>query len=143
MPALQINTGKGCHLDGHETNHFSEFDGGSGVEVDTADYAHILTAVTVNLAETAENGLATGTGIGTDVPPYPGEQSQLLLQDASGHLVNVTATNLPLHGTDYTHRCAAGDIDGDGGGDFFFGAPHQVTYEDPAGDGEGFVFPGR
>lgn len=36
-----------------------------------------------------------------------------------------------------------GDVDGDGGGDFFFGAPNQVTFEDPAGDGEGFVFPGR
>lgn len=36
-----------------------------------------------------------------------------------------------------------GDIDGDADGDFFFGAPHQVTYEDPAGDGEAFVFPGK
>lgn len=36
-----------------------------------------------------------------------------------------------------------GDLDGDGGGDLFFGAPYQYLYEDPAGDGEAFIFGGR
>lgn len=33
-----------------------------------------------------------------------------------------------------------GDLDGDHGGDLFFGAPHQRASEDAAGDGEAYVF---
>jgi hypothetical protein len=36
-----------------------------------------------------------------------------------------------------------GDLNGDGGGDLLFGAPAQVDYEDPAGDGEAFAFEGQ
>ncbi len=57
-------------------------------------------------------------GHGYDYPPYPGEQSRLLIQTADGRLVEDPA-RLPS-GIKFTHNTAAADIDRDGDLDLFF-----------------------
>ena len=57
-------------------------------------------------------------GHGTDMPPFPGEQSKLFIQSADGRLVDETATRLPAR-IDFTHNIAAADIDGDGDVDLY------------------------
>lgn len=52
-------------------------------------------------------------GHGTDTPPFPGEQTKLLLQAADGRLVDESATRLPQRSS-FTHNVAAADIDADG-----------------------------
>jgi hypothetical protein len=48
-----------------------------------------------------------------DVSQWPGEQNQLFLSASDGKLHDVTATHLPQI-KDYSHGCAAADVDGDG-----------------------------
>jgi hypothetical protein len=48
-----------------------------------------------------------------DVSQWPGEQNQLFLSAGDGKLHDVTATHLPQI-KDYSHGCAAADVDGDG-----------------------------
>lgn len=50
----------------------------------------------------------------------PGTHSILLLQNASGQLVDSTATNLPAGFSGAPHGATAGDIDGDGDTDVYF-----------------------
>ncbi|MDO8539627.1 MAG: FG-GAP-like repeat-containing protein [Opitutaceae bacterium] len=57
-------------------------------------------------------------GHGTDTPPFPGEQTKLLIQTADGRLADESAARLPQHGS-FTHNVAAGDIDGDGDLDIY------------------------
>jgi len=57
-------------------------------------------------------------GHGTDTPPFPGEQTKLLIQTADGRLADESSTRLPQHGS-FTHNVAAGDIDGDGDLDIY------------------------
>ena len=57
-------------------------------------------------------------GHGYDFPPYPGEQSRLLIQTPDGRLVEDPA-RLPS-GVRFTHNVAAADIDRDGDLDLFF-----------------------
>ncbi len=59
-------------------------------------------------------------GHGTDIPPYPGEQSKIFIRTADGRLVDETATRLPQRIT-YTHSVAVADIDGDGDLDIYMG----------------------
>jgi hypothetical protein len=56
---------------------------------------------------------------GTDVPPYPGYQSTLILSQPGGKLMDATA-NLPQEMA-FTHTAAAADIDGNGTVDLYFG----------------------
>jgi len=55
---------------------------------------------------------------GSDLAPYPGGQSRLLVQTADGRLVDETAARLPP-GVAFTHGVAAGDIDDDGDVDVY------------------------
>jgi FG-GAP-like repeat len=48
-----------------------------------------------------------------DVSQWPGEQNLLFLSASDGRLHDVTATHLPQI-KDYSHGCAAADVDGDG-----------------------------
>lgn len=48
-----------------------------------------------------------------DTSKWPGEQNQLFLSASDGKLHDVTATHLPQL-KDFSHGCAAADIDGDG-----------------------------
>lgn len=57
-------------------------------------------------------------GHGTDTPPYPGEQTKLLIQSVDGRLVDESATRLPQRLT-FTHNVAVGDVDGDADLDIF------------------------
>jgi hypothetical protein len=57
-------------------------------------------------------------GHGTDIPPYPGEQSRIFIRTADGRLVDETATRLPQHAS-FTHNVAVADIDGDGDLDIY------------------------
>ena len=57
-------------------------------------------------------------GHGTDTPPFPGEQTKLLIQTADGRLVDESATRLPVH-LSFTHNVTAADIDGDGDLDIY------------------------
>lgn len=57
-------------------------------------------------------------GHGYDFPPFPGEQSRLLIQTPDGRLVE-EAGRLPS-GIKFTHNVAAADIDRDGDVDIFF-----------------------
>jgi hypothetical protein len=57
-------------------------------------------------------------GHGTDTPPFPGEQTKLLIQSADGRLVDESATRLPPH-LSFTHNVAVADIDGDGDLDIY------------------------
>jgi len=50
---------------------------------------------------------------GTDTDPFPGAQSRILIQSATGQLVDETATRLPARDS-YTHGLTIADIDGDG-----------------------------
>jgi hypothetical protein len=56
---------------------------------------------------------------GTDVPPYPGNQSMLILSQPGGRLIDATA-NLPQE-IAFTHTASAADVDGNGAVDLFFG----------------------
>ncbi|GAB2534717.1 hypothetical protein GCM10027189_14900 [Rufibacter soli] len=58
-------------------------------------------------------------GHGTDVNPFPGEQSRIFIQQADGTLRDETATRLPL-ANDFTHHVTVGDIDKDGDLDLYF-----------------------
>ena len=57
-------------------------------------------------------------GHGTDMRPYPGEQSKLFIRTADGRLVDETATRLPPR-ISFTHHVTASDIDGDGDLDLY------------------------
>lgn len=57
-------------------------------------------------------------GHGTDTPPFPGEQTKLLVQTSDGRLVDESATRLPLHSS-FTHNVAVGDIERDGDLDIY------------------------
>lgn len=57
-------------------------------------------------------------GHGTDTPPFPGEQTKLLVQTADGRLVDESATRLPQRSS-FTHNVAGADIDGDGDTDLY------------------------
>ncbi len=57
-------------------------------------------------------------GHGTDTPPFPGEQTKLLIQTADGRLADESSTRLPQRGS-FTHNVAAGDIEGDGDLDIY------------------------
>jgi hypothetical protein len=59
-------------------------------------------------------------GHGTDTPPYPGEQSKLLIQSPDGRLVDETDRRLTRR-LGFTHSAAVGDIDGDGDPDIYMG----------------------
>ena len=50
---------------------------------------------------------------GTDVSPFPGAQSRILIQSKDGKLVDETATRLPIIDA-FTHHVSLGDIDSDG-----------------------------
>jgi hypothetical protein len=56
---------------------------------------------------------------GTDVPPFPGYQSMLILSQPGGKLVDATS-NLPQEQA-FGHSAAAADVDGNGTVDLFFG----------------------
>lgn len=64
-------------------------------------------------------------GHGTDMRPYPGEQSKILVRTADGRLVDETATRLPQR-TSFTHHVAATDVDGDGDLDLYMGNVNGV-----------------
>ncbi|WED65516.1 FG-GAP-like repeat-containing protein [Synoicihabitans lomoniglobus] len=97
-------------------------DGGTFHEVTDA----VLGNVTMTVARHWWVGDLTGDAIddllivghGTDIPPFPGEQSQLLVGTADGRLRDETATRLPAH-IGFTHNVAVGDIDGDGDPDLY------------------------
>ncbi len=57
-------------------------------------------------------------GHGTDTPPFPGEQSKLLIQTPDGRLADESGTRLPQRSS-FTHNVAAADIDGDGDLDIY------------------------
>lgn len=57
-------------------------------------------------------------GHGTDTPPFPGEQSKLLIQTPDGRLVDESGTRLPQRSS-FTHNVAVADIDGDGDLDIY------------------------
>ena len=56
---------------------------------------------------------------GTDVPPFPGYQSMLILSQPGGKLVDATG-DLPQEQA-FGHSAAAADVDGNGTVDLFFG----------------------
>ncbi|AKQ45236.1 hypothetical protein TH63_05650 [Rufibacter radiotolerans] len=58
-------------------------------------------------------------GHGTDVLPFPGEQSRIFMQQPDGTLRDETATRLPA-ANDFTHHVTVGDIDKDGDLDIYF-----------------------
>ncbi len=59
-------------------------------------------------------------GQGTDTPPFPGEQTKLLIRTADGRLADETATRLPQR-SGFTHGLGVGDIEGDGDLDIYMG----------------------
>jgi hypothetical protein len=71
---------------------------------------------------------------GTDVQPYPGNQSMLILSQPGGKLVDATAT-LPQE-IAFTHTGSAADVDGNGTVDLFFG-PLDKRAEVLLNDGTG------
>ena len=60
---------------------------------------------------------------GTDLPPFPGYQSSLILSQPGGKLVDATG-NLPQESA-FTHSAAAADVDGNGTIDLFYGTLNE------------------
>ncbi|WP_299824411.1 FG-GAP-like repeat-containing protein [uncultured Pontibacter sp.] len=58
-------------------------------------------------------------GHGTDIDPFPGEQSLIFIQQTDGILKDETSTRFPA-ALDFTHHVTVGDIDKDGDLDVYF-----------------------
>lgn len=65
---------------------------------------------------------------GTEVPPYPGGISRLLVQQPDGRIADETAARLPI-GRKFAHNVASADIDGDGDHDVLLCG--LIASEDP------------
>ncbi len=104
--------------------------------------------------------LAYDAGARLEVPPqyqctYNQDIQQLsctlepVPKDPRQHRIDLGAMTLGGHrfygdaGQAFGLEVHAADLDGDGGNDFVFGATHQFEFEDPAGDGEAFIFQGH
>lgn len=80
---------------------------------------------------------------GPDESPFIGGQSQILIQNDEGQLINETFTRIPLERA-FTHSVSGGDIDGDNDIDLFIG---NIWGKDEVGpkiyinNGEGIFHP--
>ncbi|MCZ6601760.1 MAG: VCBS repeat-containing protein [Planctomycetota bacterium] len=74
---------------------------------------------------------------GLDIPPFPGIQNQIFIQNTSGQLIEESATRLP-QASDFTHNVAVGDIEGDGDDDLYLANLPSPGPRMLVNDGSGF-----